>query len=66
MTPYLQQEILHTLFALAVTATVAIAADLATIQSFETVSLSGLAVTGIRSVCTAVVTLGSRYVIKPK
>jgi len=61
---YLKQEIFHTAFALAVTVLVAVAADLTAIESFLDVSLVGLAVTGVRSLATAVVTLGSRYVLR--
>ena len=61
---YLKQEIFHTAFALAVTVLVAVAADLTAIESFQDVSLVGLAVTGVRSLATAVVTLRSRYVLR--
>ena len=61
---YTVREILHTAFAVVVTVVVAVAAELTGIQSFEDVSLIGLAVTAARSLATAVVTLGSRYVIR--
>ena len=61
---YLKQEIFHTAFALAVTVLVAVAADLTAIESFQDVSLVGLAVTGVRSLATAVVTLRSKYVLR--
>lgn len=64
MSDYLKREMLHTAFALAVTVVVAVASELAGIQSFKEVSLAGLAVTAVRSLATAVVVLGSRYVIK--
>jgi len=60
---YLSQELLHTAFALGVTVLVAVAADLAGIGSFDDVSLTGLGVTATRSLATAVVTLGSRYIV---
>lgn len=65
MTEYLKREILHTGFALLLTVLVAVSAQLVSIGSFEDVSLAGLAVTAIRSLATAVVTLGSRYVVRP-
>lgn len=61
MSSYLKQEILHTAFALVVTVVVAVAAQLVDIGSFEDVSLAGLAVTAIRSLATALITLGTRY-----
>lgn len=60
---YIKREALHTAFAVAVTVVVAVAADLTGIQSFKDVSLAGLGVTALRSVATAVVSLGSRYVV---
>ena len=63
MKRYITQEALHTAFALGVTVLVAIAAQLAGIGSFDDVSLTGLAVTAVRSLATAIVTLGSRYVV---
>ena len=61
---YTMREILHTALAVGVTVLVAVAAELTGIQSFEDVSLAGLAVTGIRSLATAIVTLGSRFIIR--
>jgi len=63
MTDYVQKELLATLFAVGVTVLVAVAADLASIESFETVSLSGIAVTAIRSLGTAIVFVGSKYMV---
>ena len=64
MSAYIQREILHTLFAIGVTVLVAVAADIAKIQSFEDVSLAGLAVTAARTLGTAIVLVGSKYVLK--
>ena len=64
MSAYLKKELLHTLLAIGVTVIVAIAADLAEIQSFEDVSLAGLAVTAARTLGTAIVLVGSKYVLK--
>ncbi len=50
-------------FAVAVTVMVAVAAELTGIESFEDVSLVGLGVTATRSLATAIVTLGSKFVI---
>lgn len=61
---YAWREILHTGLAVAVTVVVAVAAELTGIQSFEDVSLAGLAVTAVRSLATAIVTLGSRHIIR--
>ena len=61
---YLLREALHTGLALGVTVLVAVAAEVAGIQSFEDVTLAGLAVTAVRSGATAIVTLGSRHVIR--
>lgn len=61
---YTLREILHTGLAVGVTIVVAVAAELTGIQSFEDVSLAGLAVTGVRSLTTAIVTLGSRHIIR--
>jgi hypothetical protein len=61
---YTIREILHSAFALGVTVVVAVAAELTGIQSFEDVTLAGLAVTAVRSLATAIVTLGSRHVIR--
>ena len=58
---YVKQETLHTAFAIVVAVAVAVASDLAGIASFEDVSLTGLGVTAVRSLATAIVTLGSRY-----
>ena len=58
---YAKTEILHTAFAIVVAVAVAVASDLAGIASFEDVSLTGLGVTAVRSLATAIVTLGSRY-----
>lgn len=66
MSDYIRREIVHTAFALVVTAVVAVASELVGIQSFKDVSLAGLAVTAVRSLATAVVVLGSRYVIRPQ
>lgn len=62
MSEYLSREALHTAFAVAVTVIVAVAAQLTDIQGFEEVSLAGLAVTAVRTLATAIVTLGSRYI----
>lgn len=64
MSDYAKREIAHTAFALVLTVLVAVASELAGIESFEDVSLTGLAVTAVRSLATAVVTLGSKYVIR--
>ena len=64
MSDYLKREIVHTAFAIGVTVLVAIAADLAKIQSFEDVSLAGIAVTAARTLGTAIVLVGSKYVLK--
>ena len=61
---YTKRELLHTALAVGVTVLVAVAAELTGIQSFENVSLAGLAVTAVRSLMTAIVTLGSRHVIR--
>ena len=61
MSTYLGKEIAHTAFAIVVAVAVAVASDLAGIASFEDVSLTGLGVTAVRSLATAIVTLGSRY-----
>ena len=61
---YTMREILHTALAVAVTVIVAVAAEMTGIQSFEDVSLAGLAVTAVRSLMTAIVTLGSRHVTR--
>jgi len=63
MRTYIKTELLHTAFALAVTVLVAVAAELAGIGSFDDVSVTGLAVTAVRSLATAIVSLGSRYVV---
>lgn len=60
---YVKREALHMAFAVAVTVAVAVAADLTGIESFADVSLVGLGVTATRSLATAVVTLGSKFVI---
>lgn len=64
MTAYLKREIIHTAFAIGVTVLVAVAADLAKIESFDIVTLSGLAITATRSLGTAIVFALSRYVLK--
>ena len=64
MTAYLRREIIHTAFAIGVTVIVAVAADLAKIQSFEDVSLAGLTVTAARTLGTAIVLVGSRFVLR--
>jgi len=61
---YFVREVLHTLLAVGVTVVVAVAAELVDIGSFSDVSLSGLAVTAVRSGATATVTVLSKYVIK--
>lgn len=66
MLDYLKREALHTAFALVVTVLVAVASELVGLTSFKEVSLAGLAVTAVRSLATAIVVLGSRYVIRPK
>ena len=66
MLDYLKREAVHTAFAVALTVLVAVASELAGIKSFQEVSLTGLAVTAVRSLATAVVVLGSRYVIRPQ
>ena len=64
MSVYIRRELFHTLIAIGVTVLVAVGADLAKIQSFEDVSLAGLAVTAARTLGTATVIVGSRYVLK--
>ena len=64
MRDYIRKEFLHTAFAIGVTVLVAVAADLAKIQSFEDVSLAGIAVTAARTLGTAIVLVGSKYVLK--
>jgi len=49
--------------AIGVTVLVAVAAELAGISSFDDVSVPALAVTAVRSLATAIVSLGSRYVV---
>ena len=63
MNDYLKREALHTAFAIGVTVLVAVAAELAGISSFDDVSVPALAVTAVRSLATAIVSLGSRYVV---
>lgn len=61
---YVKKEALHTLFAVAVTVLVAVAASVAGAENFDRAFLMGLAITAARSGATAIVTLGSRYVVK--
>lgn len=61
---YLKKEVLHTAFAIAVTVLVAVAASVAGAENFDRAFLMGLAVTAARSGATAIVTLGSRFVVK--
>ena len=61
---YLRKEALHTGFAIGVTVAVAVAASVASAEDFDRAFLMGMAVTAVRSGATAVVTLGSRFVVK--
>lgn len=61
---YATKELLHTAIAIGITVLVAVAATLADVGSFQEVSLTGIAITAIRSAATAIVTLGSRFIIK--
>ena len=63
MRQYLSREVVHTGFAVAVTVLVAVAAQLVGIGSFDDISLAGLAVTAVRSLATAIVTVFGRFVI---
>jgi hypothetical protein len=63
---YILKEALHTAFALAVTVAVSVAAAVVAADaiSFTNAFLVGLAITGLRSLCTAIVVLGAKHVIK--
>ena len=61
MSDYLRREIIHTAFGLGVTVLVALATSLSDIESFETVSLTGLAVTLVRSGATFLMTALPRF-----
>ncbi len=63
MSDYAVREFLHTAVAVALTVLVAVAAQLVGIGSFEDISVAGLAVTAVRTAATAIVTVGSKYMI---
>ncbi len=61
---YWKREALHSALAVLATTAVAVAASLASAESFDTVFWSGVAVTAVRTAGTAVVTVLTPYVLK--
>ena len=61
---YIKREAAHTALAVLLAVLVAVAAELVGVMSFAEISLTGLALTAIRSLATAVITLGGKWAIK--